>query len=184
LKGRESIAVALQAISPLDALEADHQADALCWLQTANSIYRNESPLKHLVSYFLPVDSAKRSLLLVDHIKAGLWLPPGGHVEVDEEPWETVCREVVEELGVEAKHHGRFGSSPLFVTVTRTTTGTHEDVSLWFVLSGSTDDEFRWDPREFVGCKWMSFEEVLAVDLSALDPHMHRFVRKLDAAIR
>ncbi|MEU4312510.1 NUDIX domain-containing protein [Nocardia sp. NPDC024068] len=33
-------------------------------------------------------------------IKAGLWLPPGGHVEPDEHPARTACREVAEELGI------------------------------------------------------------------------------------
>ncbi len=44
----------------------------------------------------------QQKLLLVDHKKAGLWLPSGGHVEIDEHPQTTVQREVREELGIEA----------------------------------------------------------------------------------
>ena len=39
------------------------------------------------------------SVLLHLHPKINLWLPPGGHVEANEDPIETVKREVFEETG-------------------------------------------------------------------------------------
>ncbi len=39
-------------------------------------------------------------ILLVHHKRIGAWLPPGGHVEEDELPHETVVREVEEETGL------------------------------------------------------------------------------------
>jgi len=51
---------------------------------------------------FLLIDPIFKHILLVDLIKAGLWLPAGGHVEQNEHPMETVKREVKEELGIEA----------------------------------------------------------------------------------
>jgi 8-oxo-dGTP pyrophosphatase MutT (NUDIX family) len=47
----------------------------------------------------VPVGADGR-ILLVDHVNAGLWLPPGGHVEVDEDPGLTARREIQEELGL------------------------------------------------------------------------------------
>lgn len=38
--------------------------------------------------------------LLIHHKRIGAWLPPGGHVEVDELPHEAAVREVLEETGV------------------------------------------------------------------------------------
>ncbi|MFI5343447.1 MAG: NUDIX domain-containing protein [Chlamydiales bacterium] len=38
---------------------------------------------------------------LVDHKKANLWLPAGGHVEPNEHPRETVKREILEELSIQ-----------------------------------------------------------------------------------
>lgn len=34
------------------------------------------------------------------HARLGLWLPPGGHIEADEDPVQAVLREVLEECGL------------------------------------------------------------------------------------
>lgn len=40
-------------------------------------------------------------VLLIRHKKLGLWLPVGGHVELDEDPETAVLREAYEESGLE-----------------------------------------------------------------------------------
>ena len=42
-------------------------------------------------------------ILLHFHRKLGMWLPPGGHIEVNELPDEAAVREVLEETGVEVE---------------------------------------------------------------------------------
>jgi 8-oxo-dGTP pyrophosphatase MutT (NUDIX family) len=42
-------------------------------------------------------------ILLVHHRRIGAWVPPGGHVEVDELPHETAIREIEEETGVQVE---------------------------------------------------------------------------------
>jgi 8-oxo-dGTP pyrophosphatase MutT (NUDIX family) len=37
------------------------------------------------------------------HTKVRAWLPPGGHVEANEDPVQTVLREVLEETGIAAE---------------------------------------------------------------------------------
>lgn len=49
---------------------------------------------------FLVQDDAT---LLHWHAKLQCWLPPGGHVEPNEDPVQAVLREVAEETGVEAE---------------------------------------------------------------------------------
>jgi 8-oxo-dGTP diphosphatase len=66
----------------------------------------------------------------------------GGHVEVGEDPAETVRREAPEELGTEAAFTS-LGPRPLFLTVPETTGAPevrHTDVSLWYLLAGSRRD--------------------------------------------
>jgi len=47
--------------------------------------------------------TADRKILLVEHAKLGVWLYPGGHVELDETPDEATCREILEETGLKVK---------------------------------------------------------------------------------
>jgi 8-oxo-dGTP diphosphatase len=42
-------------------------------------------------------------ILLVNHKRIGAWVPPGGHVEPDELPEETVVREILEETGLQVE---------------------------------------------------------------------------------
>lgn len=98
----------LTRIEPVDDLGAEHKAVALAWLAGRTDIYRRvkpSTPSPHLVSYLLVVDRATGRVLLCDHRLAGMWLPTGGHVEPDEHPADTVRREVLEELGIEARFH-------------------------------------------------------------------------------
>lgn len=55
------------------------------------------------------VDPSRTRLLMIFHRGLGRWLPPGGHVDPDEFPADTVLREVWEETGIEARHDGQRG---------------------------------------------------------------------------
>jgi 8-oxo-dGTP diphosphatase len=79
----------VDGIEPWDEVEEQHRADTLRWLELTDDVFRRVKPAtpdRHLVSYVVLVDGSDGSTLLVDHIYAGLWLPPGGHVEQDEHP--------------------------------------------------------------------------------------------------
>jgi 8-oxo-dGTP pyrophosphatase MutT (NUDIX family) len=117
-----------------------------------------DTPPKHLVVYFIPVDAAERCLLLGDHRKSGLWLPPGGHVEDGEDPHQAVIREAREELGIEAEFQDE---NPLFLSVTRTNqVNGHLDVDLWFVLRVARHGtQLNPDPREFKAIRWFGLDE-------------------------
>jgi 8-oxo-dGTP diphosphatase len=170
----------VSAITPLDELELAHIADTLRWLENTDDIFRRvkpASPARHLVSYVVLVDSAA-SILLVDHVNAGLFLPPGGHVEFDEHPALTARRECREELGIDVS----FGddAAPSFLTVT-TTVGVdagHTDVSLWFLSEGSRDMRLVADETEFRDVRWWTVEEMAAAPADRFDPHFRRFVQK------
>jgi 8-oxo-dGTP pyrophosphatase MutT (NUDIX family) len=173
----------VEQIEPHDQLEADHRDQVLTWLDRTDDIYRRRAPdvpVQHLVSYFAVVDQHDQAMLLVDHRKAGLWLPAGGHVEIGEHPWVTVQREAAEELALAATPTDRWGTDPAFVTVTRTRgPGVHTDVSLWFVLTAARADEIHFDTGEFKSIQWWSSDQLGAADPATLDPHLPRFLAKL-----
>jgi 8-oxo-dGTP diphosphatase len=180
---RRSIRFKVTGINPHDALEREHIADVLSWIDSGAPLFRVEKPdkpPKHLVSYFVVVDPDHDSMLLCDHIKAQLWLPPGGHVEPGEDPTETVRRESHEELAKPATFL-RGNEAPLFATVTETRglTPGHVDVSLWYVLRGHVHEYIHFDRGEFNDIAWFTFDEILESDPAIFDPHLQRFTGKL-----
>lgn len=177
---RAQISNEIAGIVPFDATEREVISDALVWLDSGAEIFRLETPAtppKHLVSYFLLVDDDH--VLLVDHIKAGLWLPSGGHVEPGEHPKATVEREIVEELGIPA----RFASpDPQFITAT-TTVGSasrHVDVSLWYVVLGDRRKPLDYDRSEFNQVRWFHRHNV---PQDGCEPELGRFLAKLGSMV-
>ena len=55
--------------------------------------------IKHFTSTVFVV--FKNKIFLHWHAKVKEWLPPGGHIELNEDPIETAIRETIEELGIE-----------------------------------------------------------------------------------
>ncbi len=185
---RARVAGLIRGLDPVDDRERADRRFAADWIASGAPLYRTakpDVPATHLVSYFAVLDESRTQLLLVAHRKAGLWLPPGGHVEPGEDPWETVRRECVEELGVPAVPSRAAGDRPLFVTVTETRggAGRHTDVSLWYVISAEAHTITWYDDAEFAAIRWLTPGQIMAEPIGVLDPHMHRFTRKLVAAI-
>jgi 8-oxo-dGTP pyrophosphatase MutT (NUDIX family) len=52
----------------------------------------------------------QNKVLLHNHKKLGIWLPPGGHVELDEDPNEAAVREAKEESGLDVELVGETAS--------------------------------------------------------------------------
>lgn len=180
------IAIMVDSIEPMDAVEIGHIAEASAWLCMTDDVFRRSTaptaPAKHLVSYFLLVDPVSGHVLLGDHRKSGLWLPSGGHVEPGESPADTVRRECLEELGVEAGFHPALGPRPLLITVTNTRSNradVHTDVSLWFVLAHDRHEALVPDEREYAEVRWWTPSEIRAADQGSFDPHMGRMLDKL-----
>jgi 8-oxo-dGTP pyrophosphatase MutT (NUDIX family) len=183
---RSSVKLVHEMVSqlrPIDETEDAHRSHVLRWLSGTDDVFRRVKPAvppQHLVSYVVPIDPADGSVLLVDHINAGLWLPPGGHVEVDEHPALTARREIREELGLVVEGQA-LDDRPMFLTVTRTVgmDAGHTDVSLWFVLDCGQGQVLRPDRDEFHRVRWWTPAEVQAADPSRFDPHFLRFLGKL-----
>lgn len=170
-------------IEPADLLERAHRADVLAWLGTTDDVYRRvppATPPQHLAAYALLHDPRTEAVLLLDHRLSGLWLPAGGHVEVDEDPGETAAREASEELGL---HDPRSGPGrPLLVTVTPTSGppgSRHVDVTLWYGFVVDSTWRPTLDRREASDARWWSPSEIAGTDPARFDPHLGRCLAKL-----
>jgi 8-oxo-dGTP diphosphatase len=74
---RSQINELVQSITPIDTTEAAHKKQTLDWINSGADLFRTAKPATppmHLVSYFAVIDESKRKILLVDHIKAQMWL--------------------------------------------------------------------------------------------------------------
>lgn len=184
---RSRITRLVTRIQPTDQQEHDHINETVRWIASGAPLHRHRKPADpatHLVSYFVVIDEPAGQLLLVAHRGAGLWLPTGGHVEPAEDPWHTVARECQEELHIPATPHPTTGRQPLFLTVTQTRgPHPHTDVSLWYVVQAAATDVTSYDTTEFASIRWATPRQVLTEPTETLDPHMHRFTRKLTATI-
>lgn len=176
---RNQIANLVKSIKPHDRLEKIHKDSSLEWILSGADLFRIQKPdipNKHLVSYFCVFDMSFKKILLVEHRKAGLWIPSGGHVELDEHPSRTVERECEEELGIKATF---LREDPIFITSTVTvgSTAGHTDVSLWYILRGDSSKPLQFDIEEFSSVKWFNFDEI---PFQKSDPHMRRFIDKFE----
>lgn len=180
----DAVADIVRAIEPFDSVERQHIARTLDWIESTEDIYRRvkpATPSPHLVSYVVMVDPENRGVYLGTHLKSGLSLPMGGHVDPGEHPLATARREAGEELGIEAAF-GVVGEDPLFLTV-QTTIGRdsgHVDVSLWYVITGDRHREYPLDATEFDGGRWWDIDQRAIPDS---DPHFDRFLDKLAARL-
>ncbi len=185
---REYISSMINSIRPYDQIEKDHIEGISDWIKSGEEIFRIKDavPPKHLVSYSVVIDTSQKKVLLLDHKKAQLMLPSGGHIDRGEKPYDCAKRELLEELGISLYSVLEEKEVPFFATVTETVgiNKKHTDVSLWYVFEREAGKEIDKNSRDFQreleGDYWLSFSEILSSSVKKFDPHMHRFVQKLE----
>lgn len=180
-----AVAELIAAMTPFDDLEQHHIAEVIDWLAGTADVYRRippATPSPHLVAYVVLVDPIERGIYLGQHRKSGLHLPMGGHLDPAEHPFAAARREAREELGIDPSFDV-VGHRPLLLTVTPTggPTAGHVDVSLWFVAHGDRAWQYDLDPGEFDGGRWWDLDPH---GLPDSDPHLGRFIRKLDTILQ
>jgi 8-oxo-dGTP diphosphatase len=189
---RKKISDLIGKVNPFDQIEKDHISDTLDWIESGAEIFKIKSPdvpPKHLVSFSVLFDPEEKKILLLDHRKALLLLPSGGHINRDEMPFDTAKRELVEELEIDPKPLFENSGVPFFVSQITTVglTAGHIDVDLWYIFRGDSkipiNDKSEEFVREFSGFQWLTLTEMLSKPIENFDVNMHRFVVKLKASI-
>ncbi|MFA6042312.1 MAG: NUDIX domain-containing protein [Patescibacteria group bacterium] len=119
---------------------------------------RDENPQSHFCAYFLPYNPETKEVFIVHHKKSGLWIAPGGHIDEGETLFQTLNREIEEELGV--KQFFSSSQMPFLLTITPIEMQTHPckmHYDIWYLVQ-TNGKNFQIDPKEFLATKWLSIE--------------------------
>jgi 8-oxo-dGTP diphosphatase len=105
--------------------------------------------------------------LLVYHPRYEMWTPVGGHVELDEDPEQTLIREVREEAGLEVDFLNtkpkivfpgtKYIHAPQYIDV-HEANPPHKHIALTYFLRAKSGDSVKSD--EHTQMRWFSLEEL------------------------
>lgn len=129
-------------------------------------------------AFIVRTDLEEPSLLLHMHKKLGMWMQPGGHIELDENPWQAVLHEIEEETGYELGQLMILQPSLRLKTLTgavlhpqpvihnthdfnHQSTHKHTDVAYAFVANGSpTGKPHEGESTDF---RWVNIDQLRAL---------------------
>jgi 8-oxo-dGTP pyrophosphatase MutT (NUDIX family) len=101
-----------------------------------------------------------RGTVLHLHKRLGIWMQPGGHIDVGETPEVAAQREATEELGL-AVSHPPTGPKLVHLDVHDAALG-HTHLDLRYLLLGSDDDPHP-PPDESPEARWCAWDEAMAM---------------------
>ncbi len=92
----------IEGLDPVDEREADSITATLERLVLPGDPFEHARSDHHLTASAFVVSS--RGVVLHRHRRLGIWVQPGGHVDVGESPATAALRETLEETGLLAHH--------------------------------------------------------------------------------
>lgn len=175
LMERQQYISSIQKITPYDSLEINDINETLAWLISAPEIHKPLNLEQHLGVICVVLSPDRKETFLLNHKKAKLWLPPGGHVDQGISFQDSVCAEMQEELNIEPK---LINSDPFFLTKTLTQglNAGHYDITVWFLVEGDPKINYFVLEKEACQSKWIKIEELLVVPEYR---HLERVYKKI-----
>ena len=145
------------------------------------NLTRDENPLSHLCVYFAAYDPKNKSVFMGKHIKSGLWLFNGGHIDRDESLEDALYREMKEEWGLVQKTNI---SAPSLFTITqienpkRQTCEWHYDI--WYFIPFQKDlfhpmqnllskEFFEWGWKSMNEARTLARDKATLLGINAMD---------------
>jgi 8-oxo-dGTP pyrophosphatase MutT (NUDIX family) len=102
VSARAALRAQIDRIDPVNQREADSIAATLERLDWPDDPFAEHLNPHHLTASAFVVSS--RGVVLHRHRLLGIWVQPGGHVDVGESPESAAQRETLEETGLHATH--------------------------------------------------------------------------------
>lgn len=173
---RASYIEAIQTITPHDELEGRDVEKTLEWLRSASALNKPHNMDEHLGVLAVLLSPDRLHTYLLNHKKAQLWLPPGGHVDIGKKLHECAVDETREELGIEEPK--LVLETPIFLTRTLTQgkNAGHIDVTSWYVLEADREAIMHIQEKEASESGWV---EITALLQTPGLSNLHRGFQKL-----
>jgi len=124
-------------------------------------ITREDDPLSHVCAFFLPIHIPSGSIFLVHHKKANDWIPPGGHLDRNESPIQTVRREFAEELSFTLTSEPCIPFAATILPISNPRTPCRKHFDFWFLVAMRERASFAWDKREFHAAEWLPYRRAM-----------------------
>lgn len=136
----------------------------LCFLERINrhdELTRSQNRQNHFCSMVLPYAPNDQTVLLGYHKKAEDWIPPGGHIEGEETPFETALRETGEELSTSVHHRDlELCNITCLLTNKPSVHGCQIHYDFWYVLK-VFPSQVHLDSQEFSESRWVPIIEAI-----------------------
>lgn len=118
-------------------------------------LIRSENQSDHFCVFFLPLDLRKKQIYLGLHKKAADWIPPGGHIEKNEHPLNTIKREMFEELQFKITNEKIKLLDLTIKNIRKKNNQCKHHYDLWYLVFMNKTN-FVFDPREYHSAKWFT----------------------------
>ena len=131
---------------------------------------------KHYVATAYVYDAHTDQFLLVFHKKLEKWLPPGGHLDIGEEPHTGALRELAEETGLSGRILNLLGTpnvstpdvaqlpSPFCVLSEHIpavgAAEEHIHIDFVYAMEIDRDQALQVDKQEVLAARWFSWREI------------------------
>lgn len=120
---------------------------------------------KHFCVSVYVYNPKRKEFLLVHHKKLGVWVQPGGHVEINESPEEAAVREVFEETGLKIKIIGerkpRESDYILPLAIQKNEiSDTHIHMDFVYVAYVVEENDLVLNEQESTGIAWFTLDEI------------------------
>jgi len=149
------VRTAVDARVPAEPVEAEDRDAILDALGAIDSI---SAPGTHVTAS--GVTTSERGVLLLRHRNLDRWMPPGGHVDPGELPFESAVRETLEETGIAAAHPD--GRPVLVHVAVFNSAAGHTHLDLRYLLTAGPHDPAP-PPDESPEVAWYPWDDALAM---------------------
>jgi 8-oxo-dGTP pyrophosphatase MutT (NUDIX family) len=100
----DDVVASVAARTPVDDRERQSISELLTAVPRLAAPFDMDADPTHITGSAFIV--GPRGIVLLRHLRLGIWVQPGGHVDAGETPWDAARREAIEETGLPVRFLG------------------------------------------------------------------------------